>query len=274
VPYVRGQERSFPPEQVITEIKTRVAQGYKEVTLTGTRIGSYGQDRTTPESHITLEQLIVRILNETRIERLRLSSLQLQNLTSGLFNLLKKERLCRHIHISLQSGCDRTLQRMRRRYSTTDYQQAISSARQAIHGLAVTTDVIVGFPGETDAEFDESYQFCRDMNFARIHVFPYSLREGTAAAKMPDQVPEMIKRERTLKMLTLAQESAHIFRTQFTGKTITALWEKNTGNDLWSGLTDNYIRVFTTSKEILTNRPLPVKLSTETANGMLGTLVN
>lgn len=270
VPYVRGQERSVPPQQVLDEIRARVDQGYKEVTLTGTRIGAYGQDDSSSDAN--LGELIRYILNETGIARLRLTSLQPQDLTPELIGLLREERLCRHVHLSLQSGCDSTLRRMRRGYSLTDYCRAVSLARKAIPGLAVTTDVIVGFPGETEEEFKESYHFCQRMDFARIHVFPYSPRPGTTAAGMPNQVRETVKRERIGKMLKLAEESAHRFRMQSAGQTVMVLWERETEPGLWSGLSDNYIRVFTPGNEALTNRLLPVRLSSELGAGMMGSL--
>jgi threonylcarbamoyladenosine tRNA methylthiotransferase MtaB len=165
-----------------------------------------------------------------------------------------------HFHLSLQSGSDSVLARMKRRYDTEEYEQAVSLIRRSVPDAAVTTDIIVGFPGETDNDFEESYRFCQRMEFARIHVFPFSARSGTKAAQIPGQIDSRTKKERSDSMLALAEESARNFRQRFSGRTMTVLWEQRTGDYLWSGVTGNYIRVFTESKEDLNNRLIPVKL--------------
>jgi len=253
VPLVRGREKSLPVDQVMADVRGRIADGDKEVVLTGTEIGSYSYDG------IGLEELLKRILEETEVARLRLSSLQPQEISPELIGLWHDERLCRHFHLSLQSGSDAVLERMGRRYNTADYQRAVDLIRGIIPEAAITTDVIVGFPGETEAEFQESYNFAKQMQFARIHIFPYSPRQGTKAATMPDQVEDKVKRERSRRMLALGRASVRNFRRKFVGKTVMVLWEKQTCG-VWSGLTDNYIRVFTKSDKDLTNKLLPVKL--------------
>jgi threonylcarbamoyladenosine tRNA methylthiotransferase MtaB len=253
VPMVRGREKSLPLEQVLDEVKSRVADGYKEVVLTGTEIGAYN------DKGIGLKELLRRILADTGVARLRLSSLQPQEITPALIGLWQDERLCRHFHLSLQSGSDAVLKRMKRRYTTADYKRAVELIRKAVPGAAVTTDVIVGFPGETEAEFRESYDFARQMDFARIHVFTYSPRPGTKAADTPRQVDDKIKRERSRRMLALGRACVRSFRKGFLGKTMLVLWEKETGG-VWSGLTDNYIRAYTRSDQDLTNQLLPVEL--------------
>jgi threonylcarbamoyladenosine tRNA methylthiotransferase MtaB len=254
VPLVRGREKSQPLEQVIDEVKSRVADGYKEVVLTGTEIGAYN------DNGVGLKELLRRILEETGVARLRLSSLQPPEITPGLIGLWQDGRLCRHFHLSLQSGSDTVLERMGRRYSTDEYQRAVDLIREAVPGAAITTDVIVGFPGETDEEFKEGYSFCKQMNFARIHVFSYSPRPGTRAAAMPQQVGDKLKRERSRRMLALGRACLRRFRQGFLGQTLMVLWEKETGG-VWSGLTDNYIRVYVKSDEDLTNQLVPVKLA-------------
>jgi len=254
VPLVRGREKSLPVDQVVTEVKHRIANGYKEVVLTGTEIGSYSYNG------VNLRGLLEHILAETDVVRLRLSSLQPQEISPELIKLWRDERLCRHFHLSLQSGSDSVLRRMRRCYSISDYLQSVSLIRAQVPEAAVTTDIIVGFPGETEAEFEESYNFCWQSEFARIHVFSYSPREGTQASQMPHQVAAQVKKERSQKMLALAKESAQSFSQQFIGKTMPVLWEKRSGDDLWSGHTDNYIKVYTRSNKDLTNKLLPVKL--------------
>jgi threonylcarbamoyladenosine tRNA methylthiotransferase MtaB len=159
---------------------------------------------------------------------------------------------------------------MRRQYSIADYEKSIFLAREAIPDLAITTDILIGFPGEGEREFEESYRFCEKMSFAHIHVFPYSPRFGTAAAKMPHQVEEKVKKEHSQRMLALAQQGAQHFRGQFLGQTTPVLWENESDPGVWCGLTANYLRVFTQSKEDLTNRLLPVKLIAEHSRGLLG----
>jgi threonylcarbamoyladenosine tRNA methylthiotransferase MtaB len=253
VPLVRGREKSVPLERVIAEVKQLTAEGYKEVVLTGTEIGAY------KDSGVGLKGLLQRILAEADVARLRLSSLQPQEITQELVGLWPDQRLCRHFHLSLQSGSDSVLKRMGRRYTTAEYKRAVDLIRRVVPGVAITTDVIVGFPGETEAEFKESYNFAKQMNFARIHVFSYSPRPGTRAALMPQQVEDKIKRERSQRMLALARECLRDFRQKFLGKTLMVLWEKDTGG-LWSGLTDNYIRVYTKSDKDLANQLLPFRL--------------
>jgi len=231
--------------------------------LTGVEIGQYNHNG------VSLKGLLERILAETGIIRLRLSSLQPDEISPELIGLWRDPRLCRHFPLSLQSGSDRVLGRMQRRYSVSDYQQAVSLIRSLVPGAAITTDVMVGFPGETDEEFEESYEFCRQLGFARIHVFPYSPRPGTLAAGMPQMVTARVKKERGQRMLALAQQSAQNFRRQFLGRTMPVLWEKQTGG-IWSGLTDNYIRVFTTSGEDLTNKLLAARLVGINKDGVWG----
>jgi threonylcarbamoyladenosine tRNA methylthiotransferase MtaB len=253
VPLVRGSEKSLPLDQVLADVRNRVADGYQEVVLTGTEIGAYSHEGAG------LKELLQLILAETRVARLRLSSLQPQEITPELLGLWADERLCRHFHLSLQSGSDAVLKQMKRRYTTADYQRAVDLIRQAVPGVAITTDVIVGFPGETEAEFEQSYSFCKQMQFARIHVFSYSPRPGTQAALMPRQVEDKVKRERSRRMLALGWACVRSFRKKFLGETMLVLWEKETGG-VWSGLTDNYIRAYAKSDQDLTNRLLPVKL--------------
>ena len=253
VPLVRGRERSLPLDEAVAEVRARVERGYREVVLTGTEIGSY---RNSPEL------LIQRILIKTGVERLRLSSLQPREITAGLLSLWQdsSKRLCRHLHLPLQSGSDAVLRRMGRRYSTEDYAQAVARIREAIPDVAITTDVMVGFPGETDEDFAESYRFCQQMAFANIHVFPYSERPCTPATLMPEKIDEPVKKERSKRMLKLARESARRFEEQFLGRTMMVLWEREVYDGVWVGLTDNYIRVVAQSKKPLKNWLIPARL--------------
>ncbi|MFH1639066.1 MAG: tRNA (N(6)-L-threonylcarbamoyladenosine(37)-C(2))-methylthiotransferase MtaB [Chloroflexota bacterium] len=264
VPYVRGRAQSLPACRIVAGVKELIAAGYQEIVLTGTEIGSYGDEG------VSLQGLVARILRETRVVRLRLSSLQPQEITPELIKLWQDSRLCRHFHLSLQSGSEAVLRRMKRRYTTGDYKQAVSLIKAQLPGAAVTTDVIIGFPGETEAEFAESFCFCRRMPFARIHVFPYSVRPGTEAAGMTRQVGAAVKKERSRQMLTLSRECALNFRRQFIGEVMPVLWEQTSGAGIWSGLTDNYIKVYIKRDADLANRLTEVRLGRIYRDGVWG----
>ncbi|MDD5509731.1 MAG: tRNA (N(6)-L-threonylcarbamoyladenosine(37)-C(2))-methylthiotransferase MtaB [Dehalococcoidales bacterium] len=266
VPLVRGGERNLDVGGVVGDIKQRVAQGYREVVLTGVRIGSYS------DNGVTLAGLIEHILAETGVERLRLSSLQPGEISPELISLWRDGRLCPHFHLCLQSGSDSVLGRMGRRYSTAEFERVVSCIRNAVTCVAITTDVMVGFPAETDREFEESYRFCRRMEFARIHVFSYSRRRGTEASGFPEQVGDRVKKERADRMLALARESAGDFRRQFLGMMLMVLFEQRSGAT-WSGLTANYIKVYVKSSTDLTNVLRPVRLLRFYRDGVWGEIV-
>ena len=256
VPKVRPREYSLPSFQIIDEVKRKVALGYKEVVLTGTKVGSYRDDGGD------LKDLIRRILDETHIERLHLSSLQPSEISSQLLDLWQDEKLCRHFHLALQSGSETVLQRMKRNYSLDEYRRTMNLIREKMPDAATTTDVMVGFPGESDEEYEQTYSFCQQAAFANIHVFPFSSRPGTAAARMDGQVNDKVKQERSHRMLELAQDSRRHFREQFLGQTVPVLWEQETkpGSGIYSGLTSNYIRVFARCKKPLSNEITLAKL--------------
>jgi threonylcarbamoyladenosine tRNA methylthiotransferase MtaB len=250
VPQVRGSEYCLPMADVVNEVQTKVSAGYKEVVLTGTKIGSYKHNGAD------LKHLIEQILANTNLERLHPSSVQPKEISPELLSLWQDPRLCCHFHLALQSGSDSVLRRMRRHYSVDDYRQAVSLIRKTVPDVAITTDIMVGFPGESTEEFEQSYRFCKEIDFADIHVFSYSSRPGTLAARMPEQVSDKLKKERSLRMLQLAQESAGRFCKRFLGRDMTVLWEKEValGSGIYSGLSHNYIRVFTRSSETLANQ--------------------
>jgi threonylcarbamoyladenosine tRNA methylthiotransferase MtaB len=256
--------------QIIKEVEQKVAQGYREIVLTGTKVGSYKDDSTD------FKDLIQRILRHTGIERLRLSSLQPSEISSQLLALWQDERLCRHFHLALQSGCQTVLHRMRRSYSPAEYQRTVDLINEKIPGVAITTDIMVGFPGETDDEFEQSYSFCQQAGFANIHVFPFSPRPETAAARMPGQIKDKIKQERNRRMLELSRVSHRRFCDQFLGQIMPVLWEKETspGSGIYSGLTGNYIRVFAHSEKSLSNEITLVKLVEFHNQGIWGEIVN
>jgi threonylcarbamoyladenosine tRNA methylthiotransferase MtaB len=266
VPRTRGPEGSRPEDEVVAEVKSRVAEGCKEVVLTGTRIGRYGQNGG-------LRGLIKRILDESDVKRLRLSSLEPSDITPELLRLWEDRRLCPHVHMPLQSGSDPVLDRMGRPYSASDFQRAASLAREAVPGLALTTDIMVGFPGESESEFKQSYDFCRCIGFAAMHVFPYSARPGTRAAEMPDTVGDRKRKQRSLMMLDLARRSALEFRKRFVGDRAEVLWERQKGG-VWAGLSDNYLRVFARCKKPLSNRLLAADLVAARDDGLWGEIHN
>jgi threonylcarbamoyladenosine tRNA methylthiotransferase MtaB len=264
VPKVRPREYSLPTSQIIDEVKQKVALGYKEVVLTGTKVGSYKDAvlSASEGSNTNLRDLVQRILHDTGIKRLRLSSLQPSEISSELLALWQDGRLCRHFHLALQSGSETVLQRMRRSYSLDQYQRTINLIKEQIPEVAITTDVMVGFPGESDEEFEQSYSFCQQAGFANIHVFPFSPRPETAAARMPGQIKDKVKQERNQRMLELSRSSRRRFYEQFLGQTMPVLWEQETspGSGIYSGLTSNYIRVLAHSEKSLSNEITPVKL--------------
>jgi threonylcarbamoyladenosine tRNA methylthiotransferase MtaB len=269
----RGPQRSRPPDQVLAEVEARLAAGHQEIVLTGVHIGAYGRDRGDASLGVDLWALVRRLLADTDVPRLRLSSIEPWDLPQRAFDLWRDPRLCRHLHLPLQSGSDAVLRRMARRYTTAEFAALVEAARSAIPGLAVTTDVIVGFPGETEAEHAQSLDFVQATRFSRVHVFPYSLRPGTLAAKMPGQVPSQIKAGRARAMRAIAAASGLAFRQQFAGQRLDVLWEsaRKEGSDLvWSGLTDNYLRVYAISEEKLANQLLPTQLVGLFKDGLRG----
>ena len=269
----RGPQRSRPAGEVLAEVQARLATGHQEIVLTGVHIGAYGRDRQREPDEHDLWGLVGLILAETGIPRLRLSSIEPWDLTEQAFRLWEDPRLCRHLHLPLQSGSDAILRRMARRYTTAEFDEWVTAARAAIPGLAVTTDLIVGFPGETDDEFAESLAFVKRIGFSRVHVFPYSVRPGTPAARMPGHVPVQIKAERARAMRAVASASQRAFSQRFVGGTLEVLWESfQEGHDgtVWSGLTDNYLRVTTRSSANLANRLLPARLVALAGNDLLG----
>jgi len=265
---LRGRQRSRPREEILAEVTELVRRGYREVVLTGVHVGSYGRD-----SGDSLSGLVRAILSDSPPDRLRLSSIEPWDLTPGFFMLWDDPRLCRHLHLPLQSGCDATLRRMNRHYTAAQFADLVAQAGDAIPGLALTSDVIVGFPGETEDDFETSAAFVEQMAFARVHVFPYSERPGTPAATMPGQVDPQIRRRWARRIREIARRCSEAFRRQFLGHTLSVLWETQLADGRWSGLTDNYIRVYAESKEGLANALRPTRLTGLEANGMCGRLI-
>jgi threonylcarbamoyladenosine tRNA methylthiotransferase MtaB len=245
------------------------------VVLTGVHIGAYGRD-SGHQGDESLWALVEAILMRTNVRRLRLSSIEPWDLDPAWLRLWEDSRLCRHLHLPLQSGCDATLQRMGRNYTASQFAALVEASREAIPGVAITTDVIVGFPGESEAEFNESLYFVKAMGFARTHVFKYSARPGTPAATMPGQVSPSVKKARSQAMMEVSHHSAEAFRRAFLGCTLEVLWEAQTkGSELrqkalWSGLTGNYLRVRAQEEEDLCNTITQTKLVTLAEDGIWG----
>lgn len=292
VPRARGHRRSRPAEEVVEEIRRLASEGHQEVVLTGVNITTYGRDYGSKavepgERGMGLLRLVERILAETEVPRIRLSSLQPEDWSPQFYDLWSSGRLCRHLHLSLQSGSDAVLKRMRRRYNGEQYAGIVAEAREALPGVAVTTDVIVGFPGETEAEFLETEGFLRSVGLAGFHVFKYSPRVGTPAAEMPDQVDPRAKQERSDRLMVLSEECGERFRSQFVGGTLSVLWEEplpgaevrklglETGDRAWwTGLSDNYVRVYATGSTALVGRIAEARVERPTGEGVVATLLD
>ncbi|MEM7347853.1 MAG: tRNA (N(6)-L-threonylcarbamoyladenosine(37)-C(2))-methylthiotransferase MtaB, partial [Chloroflexota bacterium] len=243
VTIARGAGRSRTLSDILAEIKRLTDLGYQEAVLSGVHLGSYGHDLGDSKG---LQTLVSHILAETDIPRVRLSSLEPWDLDAEFFELWQNKRLLPHLHLPLQSGSDETLRRMARHTTQAQFSKLIEAAYTTIPDLSITTDIIVGFPGETDAEFAESLAFVEEMAFSRLHIFRYSKREGTVAAKMKGHVPSPVIQMRSQQMHTLNADLEETFRQKFIGRTMPVLWENSEpfGFGLqWSGLTDNYLRV-------------------------------
>lgn len=240
----RGSAASVPKEKVLREIEAAIAGGTQEVVLTGVHLGSWGIDLENGE---TLTDLIAFLLEHSSIERLRLSSTEPWDLDEQFFALWHDPRMCRHLHLPLQSGAAGVLRRMARHTTPGEYRELLSTAREMIPGVAITTDIIVGFPGETDQEFEESLSFVEEMDFAGGHVFKYSVRQGTAAARLTGEVHGKIAQARSRLMREVLKKSATRYTTRHVGQELSVLWEtafqQEGGRWKLHGLTDNYLQV-------------------------------
>ncbi|MCC6805092.1 MAG: tRNA (N(6)-L-threonylcarbamoyladenosine(37)-C(2))-methylthiotransferase MtaB [Anaerolineae bacterium] len=258
----RGAGRSRSLDDVVREVRMLHASGCGEAVLTGVHLGSYGHDRGERDG---LACLVRAILDDTDIERVRLSSLEPWDLSPAFFRLWENPRLCPHLHLPLQSGCDATLRRMARHTRQAPFRQLTEAARGLIPDVCITTDLIVGFPGETDAEFETSAAFVESLDFAGMHVFRYSRRPGTAAAKLRGHVREEVKRERSARMIALANAMQRRYAERFVGSARPVLWEHIAGATedgfVNVGYTDNYIRVGCIDGRVLTGSVLPAQLT-------------
>jgi threonylcarbamoyladenosine tRNA methylthiotransferase MtaB len=265
----RGPGQSRRLGDVVSEIQALAAAGYQEAVLTGVHLGSYGHDLNNPHG---LRDLVAAILQHTDMPRLRLSSLEPWDIDGDFFELWQNPRLLPHLHLPLQSGSDRILRLMARRTRRDNFRGLVAAARAQIPGLNLSTDLIAGFPGETEADFQDTLDFVQEIAFARLHVFTYSARPGTAAARMGDQVPKAVRKERTRALIALGERLSLAFHGEHEGKRARALWEMPVGANgqgmRWQGYTDNYIRVTAYGPTDLFNRVTAVRLHTARPDGM------
>jgi threonylcarbamoyladenosine tRNA methylthiotransferase MtaB len=266
VTIARGAGRSRPYDDVVSEVRHLHDSGFKEIVLSGVHLGSYGHDLAERRG---LQNLVQRLLAETEIP------LEPWDLDEKFFGLFSDSRVLPHLHLPLQSGCDATLRRMARRTDQASFDRLVGAARATVPNVSISTDIMVGFPGETDREFSESISFVESMGFSRLHVFRYSPRERTLAAAMPDQVPGAVARERSLKMQILGSHLEIDFNRSCVGSTQEVLWEEAEEFGIgrrWSGLTDTYIRVVTETDSAvdLTNQITAAQILETIPGGVLG----
>lgn len=251
IPYARGPIRSREPQEVLAEVKRLADNGFKEVVLTGIHVASYGRDRRDT----SLLEILRQVHEVEGIERIRFSSIEPNVVTEEFAQTMAElPKVCDHFHLSLQSGCDRTLKEMNRKYDTGKYRQAAATLRKYMPHVALTTDIIVGFPGETEEDFKESYAFAKEIGFAKIHVFPYSPKRGTPAAERKDQLPNAVKSERSHTLIELSDRMAQDFLQPYIGQEIEVLFERAVSEGVYEGHTTNYIKVQATADSDLTNQ--------------------
>ena len=256
IPYARGRSRSRERNNIINEVKEIAKKGIKEIVLTGIHIGSYGLDF---QNNYTLINLLEDLNTIDGIVRIRLGSLEPRIISEEFVKKLASlNKICNHFHLSLQSGCDSTLNRMNRKYNCNEFKLAVKLLRMYFKDVILTTDIIVGFPGETEEEFIETYNFLKEIKFYKMHVFKYSPRKGTIASKMPNQVIGSVKEERSKKLIELSNLYQNEYNKKYKTAPLEVLFEEKKGN-LWSGYTTNYIRVEIESLDYLENKIITVQ---------------
>ena len=262
IPYTRGRVRSRRLSEIVAEAGRLAENGYQEVVLTGIHLDSYGTDLEEHENLLTVIQEIAKI---DGIKRIRLGSLEPRIMTEEFVaGLAAEEKLCPHFHLSLQSGCDATLKRMNRRYSAEEFRQCCERLRRHFDDPALTTDVIVGFPGETEEEFTATVEFLKDICFYETHVFKYSRRKGTKADRMPDQIPEQIKNERSDVLLALTEKNSGEYRKKLLGRTVKVLLEEEStigGTTYLTGHTKEYVKVAVAPETAAAGEIIDVKVT-------------
>ncbi|MCX7903781.1 MAG: tRNA (N(6)-L-threonylcarbamoyladenosine(37)-C(2))-methylthiotransferase MtaB [Caloramator sp.] len=268
IPYARGPVRSRKPENILMEVEKLSKNGYKEVILSGIHVASYGKDL----KDVDLIDVIEMISKVEGIERIRIGSVDPTFFNEGVIEKLKYiDKFCHHFHLSLQSGCDETLKRMNRHYTTSEYKKIVDNLRDAFEDVSITTDIIVGFPGETDEEFEMTYKFLREIKLSKMHIFKYSPRKGTKAAEFKDQVSESIKEERSKKLIELDKILEYEFIKKHEGLIMDVLFEEFKEGYNW-GYTKNYIRVGVESQKDLSGEIINVKIIESRENKAIGVL--
>ncbi|UXV28119.1 tRNA (N(6)-L-threonylcarbamoyladenosine(37)-C(2))-methylthiotransferase MtaB [Mammaliicoccus sciuri] len=260
IPWARGLMRSRDPEQVVSQATTLVNSGYKEIVLTGIHTGGYGEDL----KDYNLAQLLRDLEQVENLERIRISSIEASQLTDEVIDVIDKStKVVRHLHIPLQSGSDTVLKRMRRKYTMAHFSERLQKLHKALPGLAVTSDVIVGFPGETEEEFQETYDFIVKHQFSELHVFPYSMRTGTPAARMTDQIDEEVKNERVHRLIELSNQLAKDYASKFDQTVLEVIPEEKGSTDgKLVGYADNYMKIEFEGDESLIGELVKVKVVT------------
>lgn len=247
IPYARGRVRSRKPENVLAEIRKVAEEGIKEVVITGIHVASYGKDFKTEYKLIDLLEEINKIEG---IERIRLGSIEPLLINEEIMKrLIKLEKVCHHFHLSLQSGCDETLKRMNRRYTTQQFRNIVECLRKYYEDVILTTDIIVGFPGETEEEFNKTYEFLKEIKFYKMHIFKYSPRKGTKAAQMKQQIDGAKKEERSHKLIELSDENEKSYNKKYVGKTVEVLFEEKKDN-YYKGHTKNYLLAYLSEENV------------------------
>ncbi|WP_323704713.1 tRNA (N(6)-L-threonylcarbamoyladenosine(37)-C(2))-methylthiotransferase MtaB [Mammaliicoccus sp. Dog046] len=260
IPWARGLMRSRDPEQVVSQATTLVNSGYKEIVLTGIHTGGYGEDL----KDYNLAQLLRDLEQVENLERIRISSIEASQLTDEVIDVIDQStKVVRHLHIPLQSGSDTVLKRMRRKYTMAHFSERLQKLHKALPGLAVTSDVIVGFPGETEEEFQETYDFIVKHQFSELHVFPYSMRTGTPAARMTDQVDEDVKNDRVHRLIELSNQLAKDYASKFDQTVLEVIPEEKGSTDgKLVGYADNYMKIEFEGDETLIGELVKVKVTT------------
>ncbi|MDT8862901.1 tRNA (N(6)-L-threonylcarbamoyladenosine(37)-C(2))-methylthiotransferase MtaB [Alkalihalobacillus sp. MEB130] len=262
IPWARGLMRSRDPKEVMNQAQQLVAAGYKEIVLTGIHTGGYGEDL----KDYSLARLLEDLETVEGLKRIRISSIEASQLTDEVIDVIdRSNKVVRHLHIPLQSGSNSVLKRMRRKYSMEFFGERLDRLKEVLPGLAVTSDVIVGFPGETEEEFQETYDFIRNHKFSELHVFPYSKRTGTPAARMEDQVDEEIKNDRVHRLIELSNQLAKEYASHFEGDVLEVIPEErdkeNKGSGMYIGYTDNYLKVKVPASEEMIGKIVKVKIT-------------
>jgi len=263
IPWARGLMRSRDPKEVVAQAQQLVDAGYKEIVLTGIHTGGYGEDLKNYNLAMLLKDLDEQVKG---LKRIRISSIEASQISDEVIEVLQKsDKVVRHLHIPIQSGSDTVLKRMRRKYTMEFFAERLDRLKEALPGLAITSDVIVGFPGETEEEFMETYNFIKKYKFSELHVFPYSKRTGTPAARMDDQIDEEVKNNRVHRLIELSNQLAKEYASQFEGEVLEVIpeerFKEEPNEDLYVGYTDNYLKVVLPAQEEMVGKIVKVKLT-------------